>query len=153
MRSEFNADAAQHKQPKHHHQRKVKSAEAGGIELREGKVKRATGSQQPDFVPVPYRTNRAQHHATLRATPRHEKADHTRAEIETVEHYVRGHHHRHDHEPERFHRSSNSIRLMLKGHGRGRSVVNLTMNQEQEKNPKHQVYAHESQQREHAVSS
>src|ERR1700687_6258405 len=53
--TQFNANAAQHEQPEHDHERQVEAAETGGIEQREGEVEGAPGGEQPDFVSVPDR--------------------------------------------------------------------------------------------------
>ena len=65
MHAELNTDSAQHQKPQHHHERKVETAEAGSIKLREGEVECAAGGEQPDFVSIPHGPDGAQYGATL----------------------------------------------------------------------------------------
>ena len=59
MRPQFDADAAQHEQPEHHHQGQVEAAETRSVKQREREIERAAGSQQPDFIAIPNRANGA----------------------------------------------------------------------------------------------
>src|SRR5258706_2239597 len=86
--AEFNADAAQNEQPQHNHQRQVKPAEAGRVELRKSKIKCATGSEQPDFVAIPHRANGAQHAASFAVGLRRNQINRTPAKIESIEHDI-----------------------------------------------------------------
>src|ERR1035438_9077894 len=100
MGAELNADAAQHQQPQHHHQRQVKAAEAGRVQQRKGEVESPAGGQQPHFVAVPYRADGAQHHAALRIIFRDEEVDRARSDVEAVQQHVSGDHYRNNHEPQ-----------------------------------------------------
>ena len=106
--TELDADGAQHQQPQHHHQRQIEAAEAGGVEQRKGKVQRAAGRQQPDFVAVPHRTDARSTMRRSSAVFATSRVDRTRAEVESVKHHVGGQHHCDEHEPERCHRSPSS---------------------------------------------
>src|SRR5580700_3720910 len=112
MAAKFDADAAQHKQPQHHSEWKIKPAETGGVQQRKCEVERASSSEQPDFVAVPYRPNRAQNCATLSIVFGDEEMDRTGPDIEAVEQDVHGDHYRDDHEPNRWHgyRTSTGLR-------------------------------------------
>src|SRR4051794_30301948 len=56
---QLDAGRAQDQQPKHHDQRQIESAERRGIESRKRKIKRPAGGEQPNFVTVPDRPDRA----------------------------------------------------------------------------------------------
>ncbi len=103
MDAELDAEAAQHEQPEHHHQREIESAEARGVELRERKVERAAGGEQPDFVAVPDGADRAQDLAALVVGFGRHQIDRARAEIESIEHDVCRDHNCDDPEPEGCH--------------------------------------------------
>jgi hypothetical protein len=92
VRAQFNADAAQHQQPEHDHERQVEAAEAGGVEPGEGEVERACGSDEPDFVTVPDRADGAHDVAALVGCFGGAKVDHSGAQVEAVEHDVGCHH-------------------------------------------------------------
>src|SRR2546423_4902954 len=103
MRPQLDADAAQHQQPEHDHQRQVEAAEARRVEQRKGEVERAAGGYQPDFVAVPHRPDGAQHQAALRVISGNHGADDADAEVEPIEHNVSRQHQRHEYEPYGFH--------------------------------------------------
>ena len=101
--AEFNADAAENEQPQHNRQRQIKSAKTRGIEPRESKVECAAGSEQPNFVAIPDGADGAQHLASLVVGLGCKQINHTRAQIETVEHDIGRDHHCDNPEPKPRH--------------------------------------------------
>src|SRR5581483_469087 len=108
VQAELDSDGPQYQKPEHHHQRQVKSTEAGGIELWEGEVKRAARREQPDLVAIPHRTDGPQNGSPLTIVSRGHRVDDAGSEIESVEHHVGGEHHRNDDEPKCFHQCASS---------------------------------------------
>src|SRR5258706_16480488 len=90
MGTEFDPDSTQDEQPENHHQREIEAAEAGGVELRKREVEGATGGQKPDFVAVPDGADGSENAAALFVSLGDSKVDRTGAQVETVEHDVRG---------------------------------------------------------------
>ncbi len=101
--AQFNSDAAQNEQPQHNRQREVKPAEARRVELRECKIQRAAGGEQPDFVAVPDRTYRAQHPATFVVSLGRNQINRARAQIKSVEHDISRNHRGDNPEPKAGH--------------------------------------------------
>src|SRR5579864_856026 len=83
--AKFERDTAQDEEPQNDHQGKIKPAEAGGVQSRERKIKRAARGEQPDFVGVPHRPDCAGDEPALGFAARDERVDDSRAEIESVE--------------------------------------------------------------------
>ena len=108
MVAELDRNAAQDEQPQHDHQRQIESAEAGSVERGESEVERAAGSEQPDFVAIPYRTDRAKHGTPFLIGVRDQQVRDPGAEIETIQHHVSAEHQGDKAEPGRFHRHSGS---------------------------------------------
>src|SRR5580704_3546084 len=103
VRSELDADGAQHQEPEHHHQGKIESAEAGGVQQRKGEIQCATAGEQPNFVAVPHRSDGANHRAALVIGFGDDEVQSSSAEVEAIQQNVNRHHHCHNHEPNRCH--------------------------------------------------
>ncbi len=103
MHAKFNTESPQNEQPQNDHEGHVKTAEGGRVEKRESEEERATGSQEPDLIAIPYRPNRPQRVLALLFGARNERKDDADSEIESVEHDVGGEHGDDDPEPECAH--------------------------------------------------
>src|SRR5579872_3431967 len=103
VRGQFDADAAQHQQPQHHHQGQIETTEARGIEQREGKVERSARGEKPDFVAVPDRANRADDGLALCGCARRAQINDAGAKIESIEYHIGRDHESDNSEPESLH--------------------------------------------------
>ena len=117
--AELDRDAPQHEEPEDDHERQVKAAEARRVERREGEVERAPGGDQPDLVPVPHGSDRAQHEAPLGVRPSDDEMDRACTEIEAVENHVHDPHEGEQAEPEVAH--ARLSRSPPRARGRARS--------------------------------
>src|SRR5207302_10655482 len=79
------------------------AAEAGSIEQGKGEIERSTAGDQPHFIAVPHRTDGANHDAALFFGACNQQVQHSRAQIEAVEHDISGDHDGDEHKPYRFH--------------------------------------------------
>src|SRR5579859_5189270 len=73
--AEFNADAAKHQEPEHDHERQIEATEGRGVEEGKGKKQSAAGSEQPDFISIPYWTDRSNRLLPLLLRLGHEEVD------------------------------------------------------------------------------
>ena len=55
MVAHLDAEAPEHQEPEHHHQGEIETAEAGGIEQREGEVECPARGEKPDLISIPHR--------------------------------------------------------------------------------------------------
>jgi hypothetical protein len=101
--SEFDGDAAQNEQPENHHQRQIKSAEAGSVQNWKCEKEDAATGKQPHFVGVPHGADGAEDAAALGVVARNTEMNDAGAEIESVEENVNGEHDGDEAEPERRH--------------------------------------------------
>src|SRR4029077_9536883 len=88
--AKFDGGATQDQQPQNNHQWQIESAEPAGVENGKGKIKRASGRQQPNFVAIPDRPDRSQDLAPLLVSLGHQQMDGTGTEIEAVQQDVHG---------------------------------------------------------------
>src|SRR6202049_4337597 len=101
--AKFDRDAAQDEQPENHHQGQIESAEARGVENGESEEERAAGGDEPDFVAVPDRRDRADYGATFGVGMRNAHMNDADSEIEAVEQHVNGEHEGNKAKPEGGH--------------------------------------------------
>ena len=105
MAAELDADAAEDEQPEHHHEREIETAEGRGVKQREGEEERASGSEQPDLVAIPDRSDGSEGLGAFGLGTRDEETNDADAEVEAVEDDVSGEHQHYDPEPESAHGS------------------------------------------------
>ena len=84
MRTQLNGNPTQHQEPQHNDQGQIESAEAGGIEHREGEEQCASSSDKPDLVAIPHRADGLQNHATLFILSCRPQVDDTCPQVKTV---------------------------------------------------------------------
>src|SRR5206468_1363788 len=65
MHAEFDPDCTKDEKPQDDRERQIEAAEAGCVEHGEGKKQRSARSEQPDFIPVPHWSDRAQQLSSL----------------------------------------------------------------------------------------
>jgi hypothetical protein len=107
--AQFQADAAQDKQPENDHELEIKAAEGRGVEQRKGEVERAASGQEPDFIAVPDGADAGERGLALRLSADQEEVENAHAEIESVEHNVADDHDRNQPEPDETHHDENPL--------------------------------------------
>src|ERR1019366_9231266 len=109
MHAKLDADAAPNQEPQNDHQREIKATEGGGIEEREGKVKSASASQEPDFIAIPHGADGPHHDTAILFVAGEEWIQDANANIESVEDDISGDHDRDDPEPDCSHCFSSAL--------------------------------------------
>ena len=100
MMTQLDTQRSEDEKPEHDHERQVKATKSPGVQHGERQDHGPARCQQPDLVAVPNWPNAPQNHLALRVGLRNEEMEHSRSEVETVEHHVDGEHPRKEHVPD-----------------------------------------------------
>src|SRR6185369_9950397 len=101
----------------------IETAERRRVQERKCEEKCSSACKQPDFVSIPYRSDRMHRLASLRFRAGDEEVNDSYTQVEAVQHDVNRKHYRYDPEPQRTHRPHLTPSSVCVHHGLHRPQV------------------------------